>query len=49
MKDEALERFKDQVYANSILKGEKVSVLSTNLVDIDSHMCGDKMLCAFGG
>jgi len=48
-KDEALERFKDQVYANMILKGEKVNVLATNLVDIDSHMCGDKMLCAYGG
>lgn len=32
-----------------IMKGEKVNVLSTNLVDIDSHMCSDKMLCAYGG
>lgn len=23
--------------------------MKTNLVDIDSHMCSDKMLCAFGG
>ena len=48
-KDEDLERFKDQVYASMILKGEKVGVLTTNLVDMDSHMCSDKMLTAYGG
>lgn len=48
-KDEALQRFKDQVYSNIILKGEKVNILSTNLVDMDSHFCSDRMLCAYGG
>ena len=48
-KDEALERFKDQVYQSIIYKGEKVEVLKTNLVDMDSHFCSDKLLCAYGG
>ena len=48
-KDEALEKFKDQVYAAIILKGEKVNILNTNLVDIDSHFCPEKMMCAYGG
>lgn len=48
-KDEALERFKDAVYSSIVLKGEKVNVLQTNLVDIDSHYCNDRMLCTLGG
>lgn len=48
-KDEALDRFKDQVYVNIILKGEKVPVLSTNLVDMDSHFMNERVLCTYGG
>lgn len=48
-KDEALQKFKDQVRFNVIDKGEKVDTIKTILVDIDSHFSSDKMLCANGG
>lgn len=37
------------MYAQVIMKGEKVNVLQTNLVDMDSHFCSDRMLCTYGG
>lgn len=48
-KDEALQKFKDQVYSSIILKAEKVTTNSTTLVDIDSHFSADRMLCTYGG